>query len=49
VAWVINGVSSAVIGASKEIAAQLGVSVRTIENHRANICVKVNPSAKKPQ
>ncbi len=26
---------------SKEIAAQLGVSVRTIENHRANICNKL--------
>src|SRR5262249_47353388 len=26
---------------SKEIAAQLGVSARTIENHRANICAKL--------
>ncbi len=27
---------------SKEIAATLGVSVRTVENHRANICNKLN-------
>ena len=27
---------------SKEIAADLGVSARTIENHRANICVKLD-------
>jgi DNA-binding CsgD family transcriptional regulator len=26
---------------SKEIAAQLGVSPRTIENHRAHICEKL--------
>ncbi len=26
---------------SKEIAAELGISNRTIENHRANICVKL--------
>jgi DNA-binding NarL/FixJ family response regulator len=27
---------------SREIAAELFVSVRTIENHRANICSKLN-------
>jgi DNA-binding CsgD family transcriptional regulator len=27
---------------SKEIAGELGVSARTIENHRANICAKLD-------